>query len=416
VPLIGRALEDEVRDIVATNKAAVLLGPRQSGKSTLAKMLRDSGLFASMVTLDDRQVLIAARDDPDGFLASLTRPAVIDEIQRVPELMLAIKAVVDRSDDRGQFLLTGSANLLTRRGIADALPGRVEYTRLWPFSQSELEGTPTTLIDQLFSGSPPKLSEQPVGIADYAERIVRGGFPDAYHRSDRRRFGYFQTYVDTLIARDLDDTLAPQADAATALRLLRVLATRSGEFSNLEALARDMQVSRTTVSRYLDALEQLFLAHPLPPWSRNLGHRQVKRPKLYVTDSGLLCALSSATAETLVANPGERGRAVETFAVQELLRQSGWARTMLNGLYTYRDQNQREVDVVIEAADGRIVAVEVKSAASTARSDTTGLRFLRDQLGDQFVAGVVLHTGSTTVPIGERLWAVPLSALWLPRS
>lgn len=402
-----------MRDIVAANKAAVLLGPRQSGKSTLAKSLLDGGLFSSMVTLDDSQTFAAAREDPDGFIAGLLRPAIIDEVQRVPELMLAVKAAVDRSDDRGQFLLTGSANLLTRRGVADALPGRVEYARLWPFSQSEIVGRRDTLIDQLFAGDPPRLSAQPVGIPAYADPIARGGFPDAYHRSDRRRFGYFQTYVDTLIARDLDDTLAPQAHAATALQLLRVLAARSGEFSNLEALARDLQASRTTVSRYLDALEQLFLVHALRPWSRNLGHRQVKRPKLFLTDSGLLCSLTNATGQTLISSPGDRGRAVETFVVQELLRQAGWAQTMLHGLYTYRDQNQREVDVVIEAADGRVVAIEIKSAASIARSDTAGLRFLREQLGDQFVGGVVVHTGSATVSLGERLWALPLSALWL---
>lgn len=412
MPLIRRALEDEVRDIVAANKAAVLLGPRQAGKSTLAGMLRDAGLFRSSVTLDDGQNYRAARDDPDGFVAGLQRPAIIDEVQRVPELMLAIKAAVDRSDDRGQFLLTGSANLLTRRGVADALPGRVEYARLWPLTQSEIHGTTGTFIDRLFTADPPQLSEQPVGTAAYADAIVRGGFPDAYHRSDRRRFGYFETYVDTLIARDLEDVLAPQADPATALRLLRLLATRSGELLVVESLARDLEVSSKTVSRYLDVLEQLFLVSSLRPWSRNLGHRQVKSPKLLLNDSGLLCALTNATADTLATNGGIRGRAVETFVFQELMRQAGWASTMLGGLYCYRDRDQREVDLVIEAADGRVVAVEAKAAATVNRSDTAGLRFLRDRVGDAFVGGVVAYTGSTTVPLDDRLWAVPLAGLW----
>lgn len=410
--LVRRAIEAEVREILAANKAAVLLGPRQAGKSTLAGMLRDAGLFQSLVTLDDAQVLAAAQADPDGFVASLSRPAVIDEVQRVPALMLAVKAAVDRSDDRGQFLLTGSANLLTRRGVADALPGRVEYIRLWPLAQSELRGRDGTLVDRLFAGDPPRLSEQPVGIPAYADVITRGGFPDAHQRSDRRRIGYFESYVDTLVARDLADALPAQADPATALRLLRILAARSGELLVLESIARDLGTSRSTVSRYLDVLEQLFLVQSLRPWSRNVGQRQVKSPKLLLTDTGLLCALTAATASTLVAQPGPRGRAVETFAFQELLRQSGWASTIVGGLYGYRDRDQREVDLVLEATDGRVVGVEAKAAATAARADVAALRHLRDRLGDAFVCGVVLYTGSATVPLDERIWALPLSALW----
>jgi len=412
VPLIRRALEAEIRDIIAVNKAAVLLGPRQAGKSTLAGMLRDAGLFRSFVTLDESQVFTAAQDDPDGFVATLDRPAVIDEVQRVPELLLAVKALVDRHEDRGQFLLTGSANLLTRRGVADALPGRVEYAHLWPLTQSEIHGRPGTLLDRLFAADPPPMSDQPVGIGAYADAIARGGFPDAYHRSDRRRFGYFQTYVETLVASDLADVLAPQADPSIALRLLRLLAVRSGEVAVLESFARDLAVSRSTVARYLDVLEQLFLVHAVRPWSRNLGHRQIKSPKLMLTDSGLLCGMTNATADTLVTDGGVRGRVLETFVFQELQRQAGWAGTMISGLHYYRDRDQREVDVVVEAADGRIVAIETKAAATVRRTDTAGLRFLRDRVGDGFAGGAVLYTGSTTVPLDDRLWAVPVSGLW----
>lgn len=410
--LIPRTLAAQLAEILADTRVAAILGPRQAGKSTLARTLLDGGGFRSFVTLDDRAVRDEAVNDPDGFVAALRRPVVIDEIQRAPGLMLAIKIVVDEDPRPGQFLITGSANLLTQRGVADALPGRAAYLRLWPFAQSELRGSVGTLIDRLFAADPPALYHQRPGLVAYADVIARGGFPDAHHRSSARRRSYFEAYVETLLGRDLRDVAAPQVDTTSIPRLLRLLAARSSELASFDGLARDLQLNPKTARAHTGLLEQLFLVHQLRPWSGNHSQREVRTPKLFLTDSGLLCALIGATPERLVADGSLGGRALETFAVGELLRQSGWCEQFLSGLYFYRDRDGREVDVVIETTDGRVIGIEIKAAASIGTSDTRGLRYLRDRLGDAFVAGAVLYTGRATLPLGDRLWALPLAALW----
>lgn len=412
---IPRALEPRLHEILEDMRVAAIVGPRQAGKSTLARTLLENGRFTSYVTLDDPAARRRAADDPDGFVAALARPAIIDEIQRVPDLMLAIKAVVDEHPMPGQFVVTGSSNLLTQRSIADALPGRAEYLRLWPFAQSELRGDATTLIDRLFANEPPRLSDQAPGLAAYADVIAGGGFPDAYRRSDRRRHAYFQAYVDTLLGRDLRDIAPPQVDVAAVTRLLRVLAVRSSETANFDGLGRDLQINHKTALARTEWLEQVFLVRRLRPWSGNLSSRETKAPKLFLTDSGLYCALVGAPPARLVADGAVGGRAVETFVFNELLRQVGWAEEHLSAddaLYFYRDRDRREVDVVIESADGRVVCVEVKASANIGRSASLGLRFLRDRLGDRFVCGAVLYTGRATLSLGDRLWAIPLSGLW----
>lgn len=409
---IPRALVTQLDATLGDTRVAAILGPRQAGKSTLARTLLADGRFATYVTLDDQAIHEQATHDPDGFVASLTRPAVIDEIQRAPGLMLAIKIVVDRDLRPGQFVITGSANLLTQRGVADALPGRAEYLRLWPLAQSELSGVRTTLIDRIFAASPPSLSDQDPGLAAYADTIARGGFPDAFRRSDARRQSYFQSYVDTLLGRDLRDIAAPQVDTTSIPRLLRVLATRSSDLVNFDSLARDLQMNPKTARAHTGLLEQLFLVHQLRPWSGNLSQREIKTPKIYLTDSGFFCALVGATPRRLIEDGALGGKAIETFAVNELLRQAGWAEQFLNGLFFYRDRDGREADVVIEATDGRVIGFEIKAAASIGSADTRGLRFLRDRLGDRFAGGAVLYTGRNTLPLGDRIWAIPLSGLW----
>lgn len=393
-------------------RVVAILGPRQAGKSTLARTLLDDGRCRSYVTLDDQAARASALDDPDGFVAGLRQPAIVDEIQRAPDLLLAVKAAVDRDPSPGRFVITGSADLLTQRGVADALPGRAEYLRLWPFAQSELTGGAGTLIDRLFAGDPPQLYDLDPGLAAYAETIARGGFPDAYRRSDSRRIAYFRSYVDTLLGRDLRDVAAPQTDTSTIPRLLRVLATRSSELASFDGLARDLQVNPRTARGHTELLEQLFLVQRLRPWSGNLSQREVRTPKLFLTDSGLLCSLLGTSTERLLADGVLAGRAVETFAVNELLRQSGWSEQPLNGLSFYRDRDGNEVDVVIESADGRLIALEVKASASVSTSDSRGLRYLRERAGDRFVAGALLYTGRSTLQLGDRLWALPLAALW----
>ena len=212
--LIRRGIEDELRDILGVSRAAAIVGPRQVGKSTLAEQLRAAGLLPNYFSLDNRQTRHAALEDPDGFVLSLARPAVIDEVQRAPELMLSIKQILDHDRTPGQFLLTGSADLITSRTIADALPGRVEYVNLWPFAQAELAGTRSAVVDSLLAGEPPRVTGAPKGRAAVAEAVVSGGFPDALDRTPAQRSRYFRSYVQTVLGRDLPDVGDVRVDSA----------------------------------------------------------------------------------------------------------------------------------------------------------------------------------------------------------
>jgi hypothetical protein len=411
--LIPRGIEPELRDILSVSRAAAITGPRQAGKSTLARQLQSAGVVPNYFTLDDEATRNAARDDPDGFALSLPRPAVIDEVQRVPSLMLAVKQILDNDPAPGQFLLTGSADLLTARVVADALPGRVEYLNLWPLARSEIEGKRGSVIDALLDGTPPRVSGAPKGRAASAELVVAGGFPDALNRNPRQRARYLRSYVQATLSRDLPEIGGVRGDPAKLEQLLRLLAARTSTLVNYAALGRALALDEKTVKAHIELLSQLFLLHRLRPWSANLGARQVKTPKLLLTDTGLAAALVGVDAARYSA-PDQgalAGGLFETFVVMELIKQASWSTTPVE-LYFYRDSDKREVDLVVESASGDVVAIEAKTAAATTASDLRGLRVLRDKLGERFKAGVVVYSGEHTLPIDDRIWAVPISGLW----
>jgi hypothetical protein len=412
VALIQRNIEPEVRDILASSRAAAILGPRQAGKSTLAGELQRAGVVPHYYSLDEEQTRKSALADPDGFVADISRPAVIDEVQRAPDLLLAIKQVLDASNARGQFLITGSVNVLASRAVADALPGRVEYVNLWPLSQGEIEGRKDAFIDRLLAADPPRLSDEPKGRAAHAARVVRGGFPDAFERTDRQRGRYFASYVQGVVSRDLAvGRLRVEPEPLT--RLLGLLAARSGALTAFSRLAGELEVDGKTAKAHTAMLEELFLVRRLRPWSRNIGSRHVKTPKIFLTDTGLMAGMLGVDTDRYAAvDQGElAGMLLETFVTMELFKQQTWATTRTD-LYFYRDAQQREVDVVIESAAGDVAGVEIKAAASVTRSDSLGLRFLRDKLGARFKMGVVLYTGSHTFELDDRIWVVPLAGLW----
>lgn len=408
--LLQRHIRRDLLEALSDSRAVALLGARQVGKSTLVADLVEKDYPARLISLDDDATASAARADPSGFIADITGPAAIDEIQRAPELLLAIKRRLDANQTRGQFLLTGSANILSLPTVADALPGRVEYLALWPFSQGELHGVHESFIDGLFEGRPPKLSGMPVGRAAVAPMLVTGGYPELQDRSARSRTRFFSSYVASIIGRDLDD-IANVRNVENIERLLFVIAARSGGLTSFHGIGGDLGLDANTVRAHTKILEDLFLVRQLKPWHVNLGSRQIKSSKLYIVDTGFLAYLIGANERRVAEDGAVAGPVLESFVVMELLRQADWAREPLQ-LFHYRDKQQREVDVVIERHDGDVVGVEVKASATPATGDFAGLRYLRDKLGDRFKCGIVLHTGSESLPFGDRLRAVPLSGLW----
>jgi predicted AAA+ superfamily ATPase len=391
------------------SRVVALLGARQAGKSTVARMLASERLPAEYLTLDDEPVLSLASGDPRGFVAGLGRRTIIDEVQRAPELLLAIKSRVDRDSAPGQFLLTGSANLRRIPTVADALPGRVDYLTLWPFTQGEINGRPENLLARLFNGEVPTISDAPVGRGKYAELLLAGGFPEARTRGVGGRQRFFDSYVTSIVERDVADT-SRVLDPTSVGTLLRLLASRSGSLARYDALARDAGIDGKTAKGHLAVLERLFLVRIRRPWHVNLSQRQVKAPKLYVADPGLLAALIGADARRVSEDDGFAGAIFETFVATELERQASWSSEPLS-FWHYRE-DKREVDVIVERPSGEIVGIEVKASATVRASDFRGLVHMRKRLGRRLVTGVVLYAGEQTLPFGEGLWALPLNALW----
>jgi predicted AAA+ superfamily ATPase len=406
---VARNVTDTVVYAMSFARVVALLGPRQAGKSTLVRRLAADQLAADYVSLDDEPVRSLAAGDPAGFLATRGRCTVIDEIQRAPELLLAIKARVDRDATPGQFLITGSANLRRIPTVSDALPGRVDYLTLWPLTQGELAGCSEQFLTSLFADAPPMVANGPVGRHEYAEMLLAGGFPDACSRPPPARSMFFSSYVDTIVERDVAD-ISRVRDPSSVGTLLRLLAARSGGLARYDTLARDIGIDGKTVKSHLDVLERLYLIRVRRPWHVNLGSRQVKAPKLYVSDSGLLAALVGADVERVRDDDGFAGALFETFVATELERQASWLEQPVT-FWHYREAD-REVDVIAERPSGEIVGVEVKASATVRPKDFAGLRHLRERVGERMACGVILYTGARTLPFGERLWAVPLQALW----
>lgn len=406
-----RSQFDALKAAVADTPVVFVHGARQAGKTTLVQALIEAGHPATYLTLDEAPMLAAATSDPEGFVAGLEKPVVIDEVQLAPGLFRAIKLAVDRDRRPGHFILTGSAHLLVLPRLAESLVGRMEVMTLWPLSQGEIEGREERAVAALFED--PKLPAGEITGADQDlfERVARGGFPEVVTRSTAaRRRAWFAAYLTTLAQRDVHD-LAKIGALQELPQLLRLLAARTATLLNAAELSRASGVPCTTLNRYLSLLEGTFLFQRLPPWSTNLSKRLVKSPKVLPVDTGVACHLLGLDAARLAAEPQTAGPLLESFVIQELHKQASWSETRPR-LFHYRSHSGQEVDVLLEDAAGRIVGVEVKSRATVTARDFKTLRALAELHGDRFVRGVVLYTGPAGVPFGERLHALPVSWLW----
>jgi uncharacterized protein len=407
---VPRNAAPAVADALSDTRVVLVNGARQAGKSTLARAVagQQAAEWRDLDLPQDRQ---SALQDPVGFV-SFDGLMVIDEIQRAPELLLAIKNKVDTDPRPGQFLLTGSSRLLALRALPDTLPGRMETVELWPFSQGEMDNSADSFVDAAFRLGPDLRHESATARAEYADRLVRGGLPEAVARTDPRRRGKFlDAYVQNLIDRDVmqltEIERVPQLGA-----LVRLLAARSGLLVAPGGLESDLQISRPTVGRYMRLLEEVFLIKRIPGWSRNLGTRATAAPKLIFVDSGIAARLLALDTHALRRPGAPFGPLLEGFALSELARQLTWSRELAD-LYHYRDHNKVEVDGVLENRQGKVIGIEVKAASTVRSEDFNGLRKLAAKLGDDFIVGLVLYTGNATLPFGARLRAVPLSAIWL---
>ena len=409
-PLTYPRLADACLSEALTDTPVVLLhGPRQSGTTTLARMLGARSGHAYF-TFDDAATLAAAETDPAGFVDDLPDRTILDEVQRVPGVFTALKRAVDRDRRPGRFLLTGSANVLLLPRLSDSLAGRMEIVRLHPLCQAELAGGPSDFIERLFAGRFPTRTRPRLG-RDLPARIAAGGYPAALARSAaRRRAAWYRDYVETLVQRDVRE-LARIASLDAVPRLLSLVGAQTARLLNVSELAAPLHLSRPTVRDYVTLLERIFLVEELPPWHGNRLSRLVKTPKVHLGDSGLACSLLGLDAEALAADRGTLGQLLETFVVQELRRLASGRGERVDFLH-YRDRDGAEVDVVLERGARELAGVEVKAGATVSASDFRGLRKLQEASGARFKAGVVLYDGEATLPFGDRLHAVPVRCLW----
>jgi predicted AAA+ superfamily ATPase len=410
--LLQRAIESRYRDTVGARRVTVVTGPRQSGKTTLVRT--HLGGAGTLRSLDDQGSLDAALADPVGFAALGGRPLVIDEVQRGGEpLVRAIKQAVDLDPSPGQFVLTGSSNFLTVPTISESLAGRAGFVEVWPFTQGEVAGTADGFINGLFAGTGELGAHRPSGLdrRGLLERVCTGGYPEVHRLPVRQRPGWFRDYVRTTIERDVVE-LSGIRKVAEMGQLLRLLAVRTAGELVMQSVIDDSPLERQAVYDYRAWLETIHLVTTLPAWSRNLTRRVKRRPKVFLTDPGLAAWLLGKTPAAL-QDPTDpaTGQLVETFVFAELRRQLTWAATDVT-MYHWQDRAGAEVDLILEAADGRVAGLEVKSGHTPRPEWFRWLTQMRDTLGDKFVAGVALYAGQQILPFGDRLLAAPISTLW----
>jgi predicted AAA+ superfamily ATPase len=410
-PLLIRHIETRLIEAMSDTPVTLIAGPRQSGKTTLVRQIANQhGL--RYLTLDDQLTLLAAKQDPVGLIRSLER-VVIDEIQRAPELLLAIKKSVDENRSPGRFLLTGSANIMMLPKVTDSLAGRMETLSLLPLSQSEIESRPIhhlNWIDAVFNNKILQ-NDTPALGDDLIERVLKGGFPEVLTRSTpKRRTAWTRQYINALIQRDVRD-IANIEKLDKLPRFLNALAQSAGQMCNYTQLAGQVGLDSKTAARYIGVLEQMYLLQRIDIWAKNRLNRVVKTPKLQFIDSGLLASLLHLTHDEVRIDRTRFGNLLETFVYSELLKLTTTAKQDYQLLY-YRDADKVEVDVIIENGLGQLIGVEVKAAATVKERDLRGLKKLATLAGESFQMGVLLYDGDETLPLGQGIWAVPISSLW----
>ncbi|QND53838.1 ATP-binding protein [Phyllobacterium sp. 628] len=401
----------DVEVALSDSRVVLIAGPRQAGKSTLARAASNSS--RSYFTLDDETTLDAAKSDPKGFVRGLDL-ATIDEIQRAPGLLLAIKESVDEDKRPGRFLLTGSANIMTLPTVADSLAGRMEVITLMPLARGEIVGRKPTFLDLAFQGRIAPGNGASATANELIEVVLAGGYPEAIGRSTpNRRTKWYLDYINAIIQRDVRD-IADIGRIGDMPRLIRLFVNYSAKLINFSEIGAALAMDRKTVQRYLDIFSALYITHAVEPWHNNLISRLTKSPKLHFLDSGLLAAVLGVSLEGIKSDRTVFGHLLESFVFSELVKQIGWLQGRGISINHFRTttRTQDEVDFVLEDNRGGIVGIEVKASATVVSDDFRGMRKLAEVTKSRFIAGILTYDGDKVVPFGSNMFAVPVSHLW----
>jgi len=402
-----RFAKTKIKSSLKDTRVVLISGPRQSGKTTLAVDIASDDI--PFLTLDDITVLQSALDDPVGFIRGLDR-AVVDEVQRAPNLLLSIKNTVDEDATPGRFLLTGSANIMTIPAAADSLAGRMEVISLLPLSQAELLGKKSGFIDRAFAAEKPSTDHLIIGDK-LIEAVLSGGYPQALERKSWvRKQDWYHSYIDAIVQRDVRD-VAKIEQLSLMPKLLAVLAEHSGQLINYTGIGNTLGLNHVTTRKYAGIFENIYLVHTLQPWFNNRLKRLIKTPKLHFLDSGLLAAMRDVSPEVVRKDKTSFGPILETFVFSELQKIVTWSDQRCTFSH-FRDKDKNEVDIVLENRRGEIVGIEVKASATVSPKDFSGMRKLEEASGKKFVQGLVLYDHDQVVPFAEKMFAAPFSCLW----
>jgi len=412
--LIKRNVESIVLETLQDTPVTIIQGARQVGKSTLAKMVA-TGIRHKSVTMDSDEILAAASENPFEFVSQFTEGTlIIDEVQKCPVLLNAIKQSVDMDRRPGRFLLTGSADIHNVKGAKESLAGRAETVLLEPFSVGEKMKIKEDFITSLAGGD--ILSRfngiKPASRAKYAELIAEGGYPEANKREGKRRSAYFRNYLTRVLDHDAEE-MSGLAHLERLSKLYNVLAGETSKIFIKANASRLVGIPESSISGYILLLENLCLLNMLPSWGNNYSRRAISKPKITIPDTGLVCAVNGINSDFIgrIENGNQLGPLLETFVINEIGKQRTWSATDYS-IFHYRDRDNKEVDLVVELTNGQIITIEVKAASSFSQKDFAGMKMIRDKVGTRFLCGIVLYTGNEVQPFGDRLFVAPISAIW----
>lgn len=408
--MFSRLIKDKIQLALQDTPVVYIMGPRQSGKTTIVKEMISNDW--EYVTFDDAAQLNIAKSDPVGFIRNFPKEKfiVLDEVQRLPEIFVSIKQAVDENRTPGRFLLTGSANALLLPKLSDSLAGRIEAIPLSTLSEYELLDREPAFLDKLLQGESPATKE--IRIRSHLiKRIVTGCFPEPVQRENESRIrSWYNNYLQSLIQKDIKD-LGHIEHHDDMKKLLEVLTLYSGKLINFSELGEKVGLNRATVKKYTALLQQLFLVETLPAWHSNAYKRLIKTPKIHIVDTGIICSARGINTEKIIANPDLYGSLLETFIFNELKKQSNFTDEKIN-FYHYRDKDKVEVDLIIENGLGELFGIEIKAASSINAKDFVGLRKFKEIADKKFKIGILLYDGDLTTSFGDKLFAVPIAALW----
>ncbi len=397
-----------IRKLMSERRVLLLSGPRQSGKTTLARELESDQ--TEYRTLDDSTLREAAESDPQGFVKSNAKTLIIDEVQLTPSLLPAIKKAVDENTRPGQYLLTGSANIQSLPMVRESLAGRIANIRLRPLTWGEVKKVTPRFIESAFKQSFPR-SFPHFDRDALMELALCGGFPEPMRLQDRGRRRWHTDYINAILERDLKEIA--RIHRKNAMReLVNILAAWSGKFMDISAIGTGLSIQRPTIESYINALETLYLVERIYPWTKTDYSRVGKQSKLFMVDSGLMATLLRWKMNQVRLDPDRSGKLMETFAFNEIMAQVD-AGDGLYELFHYRDREKREIDFLIEREDNALFDIEVKAGSVVGKNDFKHMKWFKNNLAtNQTFIGIILHTGEIPVSFGDNLWAVPFGLLW----